>query len=196
MPVRTQVLWSSLEIAKLLAAVLTPLSVVLFGWLISRHLKRLELAQWSNQKLIEKRLIIYDEISPILNKLYCFYVWVGYWQDISPDEVMQAKRDLDRIVNVYRHLFDDDVYVAYQQYINALFKTFNGAGEHANIRSNIRGIDGDRTVHRSYDWNPVWDNRFTTDNIATKAEVSKLYFVLMEALRSSFWGSKGTPLQN
>ena len=45
--------WNSLEIAKLVIAFLTPLSVALFGWFVSRRLKKLELAQWSNQKLIE-----------------------------------------------------------------------------------------------------------------------------------------------
>jgi len=49
--------WNTLEITKLVISFLTPLTVALMGWFISRKLKRLELIQWSNQKLIEKRLI-------------------------------------------------------------------------------------------------------------------------------------------
>ncbi len=36
---------------KLVVAILTPLSVVAFGWFINNRLKKLDLIQWSNQKL-------------------------------------------------------------------------------------------------------------------------------------------------
>lgn len=100
---------NALDIARLAVSVFTPLSVTALGWLISRRLKRLELVQWTNQKLIEKRLAIYDIIAPQLNALLCFYTWVGYWKDISPDDVIRIKRDLDRTLHVYRHLFDDEI---------------------------------------------------------------------------------------
>lgn len=88
--------WNSLEIVKLAAEVLTPVSVAAFGWLVSHRLKQLELVQWTNQKLIEKRLALYDTIAPLLNRLLCFYTWVGPWKDISPDDVIRAKRELDQ----------------------------------------------------------------------------------------------------
>lgn len=120
--------WNSLEIVKLAAEVLTPVSVAAFGWLVSHRLKQLELVQWTNQKLIEKRLALYDTIAPLLNRLLCFYTWVGPWKDISPDDVIRAKRELDQTIHIYRHLFDDDVYRAYQAYLDALFDTHSGAG--------------------------------------------------------------------
>ena len=66
--------------------------------------------QWTNQRLIEKRLTLYDTVAPQLNALLCFYTWIGYWKDISPDDVIRAKRELDRTFHIYRYLFDDDVY--------------------------------------------------------------------------------------
>lgn len=77
-------LWTSLEIAKLAIEFLTPLAVIGIGLFINRRLKQIEHIQWSNQKIIEKRIELYDRLSPLLNRLLCFYTWIGYWRDISP----------------------------------------------------------------------------------------------------------------
>ena len=177
--------WNSLEVVKLLVAVLTPVSVAVFGWFISRRLKQLEMVQWSNQKLIEKRLAIYDATAPLLNKLLCFYTWVGHWKDTSPDDVIKAKRELDQTVNIYRHLFEDDVYKAYQAFIHLLFETYTGAGLDAKIRSYVKGPDGDRTNHCAYKWESAWLQKFSDTEVAPKSEVRKQYYRLMVALRNS-----------
>ena len=57
----------------------------------------------------------------------CASTWIGYWKDISPDDVIRAKRDLDRTFHIYRYLFDDDVYDAYHTYIHALFDVHTAA---------------------------------------------------------------------
>jgi hypothetical protein len=175
--------WNSLEVIKLIVGILTPLSVAAFGWFISRRLKRFELVQWTNQKLIEKRLALYDSVAPLLNQLLCFYTWVGHWKDISQSDVIKAKRELDKPFNIYRHLFDDDVYGAYHAYIHALFETHTGAGRDAKIRSHIRSVDGDRTRHCTYTWNPMWSERFSSEHVVEKTDVRKYYFRLMDGLR-------------
>jgi hypothetical protein len=177
--------WNSLEIVKLLVGALTPVSVVVLGWFVSRRLKRIELVQWSNQKLIEKRLQVYDSIAPLLNRLLCFFTWVGDWKDISPEELIRAKRELDKVVNVYRHLFEDEVYKAYQAYIHLLFKTFMGAGVDARIRSFIKSPDGDRTSHCSYVWKTEWSQKFYENEVPSKSEVRIQYHRLMGLLRNS-----------
>ncbi|VWC84108.1 hypothetical protein BCO18175_02922 [Burkholderia contaminans] len=175
--------WNSLEIVKLVLGVLTPLSVACLGWLVARRLKRLELVQWTNQRLIEKRLALYDAVAPQLNALLCFYTWIGYWKDISPDDVIRAKRDLDRTFHIYRYLFDDDVYDAYHTYIHALFDVHTGPGRDARIRSLIQAPDGDRSVHGAYEWKPAWSDRFATANVVPKDDVLRYYTQLMERLR-------------
>ena len=182
--------WNSLEVMKLAVAVLTPLSVAGFGWFVSHRLKQFELLQWSNQKLIEKRLSLYDTIAPQLNKLLCFYTWVGYWKDVTPSDVLKIKRDLDQCLNIYRHLFEKEVYESYQAFIFVLFDTFQGAGEDAKIRSVISGTDGDRTNHCSYQWQPDWDNRFTVlEKVLPHSEVRQKYYALMNSLRKSLGAS-------
>jgi hypothetical protein len=178
--------WPSLEIAKLVVGVLTPLSVALLGWLFSRQLKRLDLSNWTNQKLIEKRLAIYDEIAPRLNKLLCFFTWVGYWKTVSPAEAVQAKRELDRTLNIYRHVFEREVYDDYQDFITALFETYTGAGQDARLRALIFGPDGDRRSDCGYTWDEAWTASFTDPGRAAgKPEVRAKYKALMAALTRS-----------
>jgi hypothetical protein len=178
--------WPTLEIAKLVVGVLTPLSVALLGWLFSRQLKRLDLSNWTNQKLIEKRLAIYDEIAPRLNKLLCFFTWIGYWKTVSPAEAIQAKRELDRTLNIYRHVFEAEVYEAYQDFIHALFETYAGAGRDARLRALIFGPDGDRRSDCGYTWDEAWTVSFSEPGQAVgKPEVRARYKALMAALTRS-----------
>lgn len=177
--------WNSLEAAKLLVGVLTPLSVVFLGWYVNHRLKRLDLENWSNQKIIEKRLAIYDTVAPLLNKLLCFYTWVGNWKAITPLDVIKAKRQLDQSFNIYRHIFEDEVYEAYQAFIHTLFETYTGPGHDAKIRSQIQGADGDRTSHTTPSWDTAWAATFSESQVAPKQEVREKYYRVMNALRDS-----------
>jgi len=190
--------WNSLEIARLVVGILTPLTLAVVGLLVNRYLKRLDMVQWKNQKLLEKRIAIYDLVAPQLNLLLCFYTWVGYWKSISPEAVIQAKRDLDKTMNVYRYAFPDEVYGAYQDYIQLLFQAYTGVGHDAKILSTVKGIDGDRSTDAAYEWKPEWNARFLPDGpVATRREVRERYGHLMGLLTTSFGvehdGKAGTP---
>jgi hypothetical protein len=64
---QAQSTWNSLEITKLVIGALTPIFLLLLGVWVNRIAKRVETAQWANQKLIEKRIAIYDELAPLIN---------------------------------------------------------------------------------------------------------------------------------
>lgn len=168
--------WNSLEVAKLLIRFLTPLSVAILGWVISRHLKRLDLIQWTSQKVIEKRVVVYDSIAPKLNMLLCFFTFVGYWKTISPEDVVNAKRDLDKEINIYRHVFDDNVYSTYQAFIHTLFETYTGPGQDAKILSVVKSSDGDRTAHCNYQWKEEWSSLFLSGKMNSKNEIRTKYY--------------------
>ena len=61
--------WNSLEIVKLILTGFTPVILAFIGLFLNRQLKRFEHRQWRNQKLIEKRLVIYDDIFPLYEYL-------------------------------------------------------------------------------------------------------------------------------
>src|SRR5438552_4634826 len=103
-----QATWNSLEIVKLLVSGLTPIVVLIIGIWISRSLKRLEFLQWTNQKITEKRIAVFEELAPLLNDLLCYFTFVGCWKDLSPPELVKRKRLMDRIVNVNAPLFSKE----------------------------------------------------------------------------------------
>jgi hypothetical protein len=176
--------WTSLEAANFIADAFLPLIVLGTGYFLNQSVKRLEQAQWTNQKLVEKRLQLYDELAPLLNRLFCFYMWIGYWKDVSPKDVLEAKRTLDREFNIYRHLLSEELFRAYNTYSHVLFTTYSGPGEDAKIRSLISGLDGNRRTHRNYEWDPAWENAFTASTFtADKQEIEETYFAVMEAFR-------------
>ena len=99
--------WNSLEVAKLIVSALTPIIVVVLGIWIARISKRFEQIQWVNRKIIERRIDVYDEIAPLLNDLFVYFTLIGHWKELSPPQVVEAKRLLDRHVNVAASLFSD-----------------------------------------------------------------------------------------
>jgi hypothetical protein len=127
--------WNSLEIVKLLVSGLTPIVVLIIGIWISRSLKRLEFLQWTNQKITEKRIAVFEELAPLLNDLLCYFTFVGCWKDLSPPEVVKRKRLMDRIVNVNAPLFSKEFINAYNDFINLCYATYSGWGKDAKLRT-------------------------------------------------------------
>lgn len=173
--------WNSLEIMKLLVGLLTPLTLAGLGWYLTRHLSQVEKqmghAFWANQKLIERRLELYDDLAPVLNRLLCFYTWVGYWKDISPKDVLEARSHLDKTVHIYLHLLGDEFFAEYRKFLDMLFVPSPGAGPDAKLRSNIRGPYGDRTLDSNYEWDNRWDALFLTDGEVVPREAVKAQYL-------------------
>jgi hypothetical protein len=61
-----------------------------------------------------------------MNRVYCFCRWVGYWKDVTPDEMLESKRELDRIINIYKYLLSEDFYKNYNRFIHTAFQTWVG----------------------------------------------------------------------
>ena len=174
-----------LEIAKLIVAALVPIVVVLVGWKLNRRLKAFEHAQWANQKLIEKKLQLFDEIMPKLNDLYCFYNFVGNWKDITPGDVMVIKRTLDKKINVYGAVLGKAFLEAYGRFMKCAFETYVGEGADAKIRSVITGFDGDRQMHCHYQWNLDWDQLFPVPPSYNKTEFQLRYAAVESAFQTA-----------
>ncbi len=105
-----------IEIIKLLSSIATPVVVAFLGYKLNSRLKSIDDAQWQSRKIVEKRLELYERIAPSLNSIFCFCTWVGYWKDISPKDLIQTKRDLDKTVNIYRHLLSEEFYHKYNDF--------------------------------------------------------------------------------
>jgi hypothetical protein len=176
--------WNSLEIAKLAVAALTPILVVVAGFWLNRRLKSVEQAQWSHQKVIERRIKAYDEMGGSLNDLLCYFCYVGNWKEWDPPEVIKLKRDLDRTAYTNAPLFDAEFVGRYRAFIDACFKAFGRWGDDAKLRTLIDR----RSNHRGPDWNPEWDALFV-DNTEADAtdpkQVEERYVSLTEYLATA-----------
>ena len=151
--------WNWLEIAKLTAGLLTPVALAFFGVYIHRVTKRFEQMQWRSQKLVEKRLAIYDDLAPQLNDLLCYFTYVGCWRDLDPPAVVSLKRVIDKKVHVAVPLFTEEFFDSCMALQQLCFKTYTGWGRDASLRTNFQR----RLESRATDWNSDWDKYFDSE---------------------------------
>lgn len=175
---------NTIEVAKLAVQALTPIAVGYIGWKVSKRLKDIEQHQWGNRKLTEKRIQIYEKISPSLNRLFCYFNYVGDWQSHSPKAIIATKRELDHDMHVNKYLLEPEVFEAYQTFIDGLFEHYTGAGEDAKLKTLIVSIDGDRRKSPSFAWDSAFEHCFNQHDVAQKATVATLYDAVMKAQRS------------
>src|SRR5450759_5053233 len=152
--------WTSLEIAKLLVSTSVPILVVIFAFQFNKAIKKLDKLQWTNQKVIEKRIEVYDIIVPKLNDLLCYYCYIGNWKEITPKELIEIKRVLDKKMNVYAPLFSSEVLENYNLLIDMCFEKFTGWGNDAKINSLF-----ERRKECDPKWQKIWEECFSSSFI-------------------------------
>ena len=108
--------WTLLEIVRLGAQIALPVALILIGLKFERR-------KVANQELVRKRIAVYDHVAFRLNDILCFYKAVGGWAGMDPDTVIQAKREADRQMYVYRALFSDRLFQAYSAFNDSCFRT-------------------------------------------------------------------------
>lgn len=171
--------WSSLEITKLIVSVVTPITVAYIAYKLSRLAKEIETSHWTNQKIIEKRIQVYDSIVPKLNDLMCFYCYIGNWKELSPGAILSLKRSLDKELNIYAPLFSPDLLLCYNELMGLCFETFTGWGKDALIKS----LPDRRKDCFGIKWQPDWDKRFS-NNVTDPKDVRAGYSKLLEILKN------------
>jgi hypothetical protein len=168
--------WSWLEVAKLLVGSLTPVAVTALGIYIHRITTRFDDLQWRSQKLIEKRLSIYDDLAPRFNDLLCYFTYVGSWKELEPPAVLLSKRVIDQKIYLAAPLFSEPFFEACMRFQELCFETYIEWGRDALLRSHFLR----RKQARAEDWKLEWDDCFGT-SISEPADIRKAYKDVMEA---------------
>ncbi len=168
-------IWNSLEIVKIIVGVLSPIAVVIIGFWINSRLKNIDHSLWVNQKVIERRLILFDEMAPSLNDLLCYFTYIGLWKDRTPDQIIDLKRKLDQIAHVNYPLFSTDFLENYNSLIDLCFETYTGWGSDAKLRTKY----SKRKEAFSKEWCEPWDDSFSNNRIPEPTEVEEKYLKLM-----------------
>ncbi len=177
--------WSSVQIATLAVAALTPIAVAGLGVFLARASRRLEQVQWANQTVVTRRLEIFADIAPDLNKLLCFATFVGGWKELEPAGVIAIKRRLDETMYANRVLFSQPLFDAYREFMATLFATWTTVGADALLRAPITSEWGDRRNLRW--WNDAMPRLFSTDDPAGTEAIQIAYDQLSERFRADLY---------
>lgn len=179
-----QPIWNSLEIVKLVASLITPVLILVFGIWVTQIVERFKASIWANQKVVEKRIEIYDELAPLLNDIYCYFYFIGNWKELSPRAVIDIKRKLDKKVFVYSPLFSPNFLPVYQAFIALCFEHYVGAGLDARLRTSVDRYDDRRSSFPGV-WDKSWDSMFSAPaEQSDQDDVRKAYERLMTAFSS------------
>jgi hypothetical protein len=186
--------WNSLEFAKLLVSILTPLTVAVAGFLLNRTLQQLQQTQWANQKVIEKRLKVYEDAAPTINHLFCYFCWKGRWKEFSPASIIEKKRILDELFFVNEFLFSPEFKNVYWQFIDDCFEHYAGPTSDARLRTGILRredldpqaapspsiVDNRMAAFEAHGerWNPGWNQLFSTMR-TPEVQIQASYLKLM-----------------
>jgi hypothetical protein len=185
--------WNSLQYATLTVDALTPLTVAGLGYFVARTSRRLEQVQWANQTVVTRRLEIFSEIAPALNKLLCFATFVGRWKEIEPQHAIDLKRRLDETMYANRVLFSDELLAAYHEFMSAQFAMYATTDADAHLRAPIDSQWGNR---RNMTW---WKESMTslfsatsTDSTASIDLIQSTHDRLAECFRTDLYVSRET----
>jgi hypothetical protein len=186
--------WTSIEVATLAVQALTPVAVVGLGLFVARVSRRVEGVQEANRTVIARRVEIFSQVGPQLNRLLCFATFVGTWKETTPVDALRLKRGLDELMYSNRLLFSDNLFKAYRDFMASLFVMYATVEGDALLRTPVASVWGNR---RNLDW---WQTElasaFAQDNDAcTSEQIQATYDKLTSAFRSDLYViTQGSPV--
>lgn len=176
------------EWVKLLVSLATPLAVVAVGYCVNLRLRAIEERRWLNQKVIEKRLALFESMAPKLNDLFCYFTYVGHWKELDPPGIITRKRDLDKEMHVHMPLFPSQLGSDYEAFMEACFKMFGKTGTDARLRTGFES----RKQAAGDSWQPEWERSFEfRDQDDTLREARAKQRNAYKALMASFAAALG-----
>jgi hypothetical protein len=155
---------------------------------LNSTLQQVAAGQWASQKVIEKRIAVFDEVAPALNDLYCFFKFVGHWKELTPPTVVAHKRRIDKTLHVYAAMFPASMLDSYYTFINLYFRSYAGPDHDAKLRTAVLNERwGNRQKSLGKAWDPRWAKLFVpaSSQIASREAVTAAYFSLMDEFSRS-----------
>jgi hypothetical protein len=142
---------------------------------------------------VTRRLEVFSQLAPGLNRLLCFATFVGGWKEIKPGDAIALKRQLDEIMYANRVLFSDELFSAYHQFMTTLFAMYATTGADARLRAPVKSRWGDR---RSLPW---WRRSmtalFSDSSVASLDDIQAAYDQLTQRFRAELYVTQqGRPL--
>ncbi len=171
-------IWNSLKIPITILAVLAPIIIALLIFRYKKIIKALEKKHQDNQKIVEKRLEIYDRIGPKLNDIFCFYCYNGNWKEISPPDIVRLKKELDKDINVSSPIFSNNISEKYTDFMRLCFVSFSGWEHDEKIKSLY-----ELRQENNLEWKEDWIQFFDTNNVVEAIKLKEKYEALLESVK-------------
>ena len=179
--------WTKLDKAKLRVDILSLIMTTILTIVLFAFGQRLASSQWTNQKLVEKRIALYDKLMPLFNDILCYQNLYGNFKELSPIDIVDRKRQLDKIFYTQREFFSDDFKTEYKNFMDLCFEPYSGMYVDAKIKSQLDLYkDGFTKFHSNIKkdtikWSNDWTENFTNKTPAS-GEIEKSYYKLMDLL--------------
>ena len=170
--------WRSVVVATMIIAILTLFLVIFLAFRFRRSMKQMNNKQWSNQKIVEKRIEIYEKMVPKLNDIYCFFCYIGNWNEISPMVVLRLKRELDKDMNIYASLFSEELSKKYVGFKQLCFVSMSGWEQDEKIKSHY-----ELRQQNNMDWEDGWIEYFDTNNVVEAIKIKERYDELIDSFK-------------
>ena len=167
--------WDSLKMIIIIISIFAPVIVVLIVFRYNRIIKRLNKKHENDQKIVGKRIEIYDRIGPKLHDILSFFCYNGNWKEITPIDVIRLKRELDKEIEINSPLFSNELAKKYNDFMQLCFVSFSG-WEH---KEKIKSLFELRQEHNP-EWSNDWINFFDTNNVVDAIMMKERYNQLMD----------------
>ena len=141
----------------------------------------MEALQHANQTVMARRVEIFSQVAPKLNRLLCFVAFVGRWKEITPQDVLDLKRDTDEVMYANRLLFSPELFTSYRGFTERLFAMYATVDGDALIRARVSSHLGDRRLLPW--WRADMAAMFDDWPVCEPAEAQRLYDELSSAFR-------------
>jgi hypothetical protein len=163
-------IWNSLQIAIIIVAAVSPIVIIILAIRFSRIKKRLLTQYQSNQKLVEKRIEVYDRMGPKLNDILSFFCYTGNWKELAPPDIMELKRDLDKDIQIHMPHFSGELSSMYNAFMQLCFVAHTG-WEHSEKIKSLYEMRQENTPG----WLDDWISYFDTNNVVEGVLVKERY---------------------
>jgi hypothetical protein len=148
----------------------TSILLAVLAFVIQDTLKVREEQLKTREQIVALKQSLYSDLGKKLNMIYVYLVDVGDYGQYTPPQIVQMKRDSDRLFFANRFLRSAETEEKYDDFMKAAFQTYNGAGTPAKIRT---GEDQKRAAftQQHLNWDPTWDSYFIgqpDDEVSTR----------------------------
>lgn len=170
-------------IADVAVGAITAVTVLYVGHLLSARARRIEERISLAERLIEVRIELFRKAANELNDVFCYLSYVGQWRELTPEDIVNRKRTLDKLIYGNAPFFSSHLLATYEEFMASAFVTEQGRGTAARIRANF----GRHREESTRQFVEGWEQLFvSSEDVSSRFEVRHAYNELMRVFRSEF----------